>query len=109
MAYVGSTAASSVANPPRRMIDPIISMHGTSEMTATPSAPGGQGGGLWYYCTTDTTTVAAAAGFFTDAQDLGMRPGDAIIMVTLASSNAKANLGVILTVTSTGATMTLTT
>ena len=109
MAYSGSTAATSVANPPRRMIDPIISMHGTSEMTATPSAPNGQGGGLWFYATTDTTDIAAAAGFFTDAQSLGMRPGDAMIMVTSVSSSAKANLGVVLTVTSTGATMSLTT
>lgn len=107
MAYSGSTAASSVANPPRRMIDPIMSMGATTGFTVTPNAPNGQGGGLWYYCSTNTTAEVVGANFFTDGKALGMRPGDVVIGVhfTTAGSSGTVSLGVVTGVSTSGASL----
>lgn len=71
MAYSGSTAASSVANPPVRMAGPL-----TMGSTAGPNP---RGGSLWWYHSSDGSTVVSAANYFTDAYYLGMRPGDVVM------------------------------
>jgi hypothetical protein len=97
MAYLGTTAASSVSNPPvliygNRAIDPRIPGTGTTGSTIfMNNAYGGStstyqegkefGGQFWGYWSTDNTTAIAGAGYFTDFGQLGGRPGDVIMTV----------------------------
>lgn len=106
MAYSGSTAASSVANPPRQLLTAGMSMlTGSTGLTTAPSAPNGQGGGLWFYCSTNQSTDIAATGFFTDGKALGMRPGDMVMGVqfTSAGSSVTTFYGAITSISSAGA------
>lgn len=105
MAYSGSTASSSVANPPRRLIDGIMSFPGSTGLTTTPDAPGGQGGGLWYYSSTNLTTDLVAAGFFSDGKNLGMRPGDMVMGVQFSSAGSSVTTfqGAIVSISTAGA------
>lgn len=106
MAYSGTTAATSLANPPRNVLSAAMSvMSGTTGMTTTPSAPGGQGGGLWYYSSTNLTTDFTASGFFSDGKTLGMRPGDIVICAqfTSAGSSVITSLGAITSISTAGA------
>lgn len=97
MAYQGTTANSSVSNPPVLIfgspaIDPRIPGTGTTGSTvfmnnawkaSTSVYAEGRafGGQVWGYWSTDNTTAIANAGYFTDAGPLGMRPGDLIFSV----------------------------
>jgi len=98
MAYNGSTAASSIANPPVLMfgtnasVDQRIPGSGTTgstiymnnaykASTSVYSEGRAFGGQLWGYWSTDNTTAIASSGYFTDAGPLGMRPGDMILAV----------------------------
>jgi hypothetical protein len=109
MAYLGSTAASSVANPPTCIVPKVIG--GIANTTALSTANGTnvyqeQGGAVWLYKSSHVdSTSHFANGFFTDAQDLGMRPGDIVIAVgwTTAGSTVTLGLGVLNEVSSTGA------
>lgn len=106
MAYSGTTAATSVSNPPRNVLAAAMSMvSGTTGLTTAPSAPGGQGGGLWYYCSTNATTDLVASGFFSDGENLGMRPGDMVMGVqfTSAGSSVITFYGAITAITTAGA------
>ena len=92
MAYSGSTAASSAANPPR------LSSHGgfygpsgeTTGLSTAPNSPNNQGGQLWTYVSTNLTTDLNATGntFFSDGDDLGMRPGDVVLAVQYTSAGS---------------------
>jgi hypothetical protein len=79
MAYSGSTAASTIANPPSRISHGILAQRSVAESTSV-----NDGGSLWVYNSTNTTTAMYAAGFFTDGVSIGMRPGD--IMISRCSS-----------------------
>jgi len=98
MAYNGSTAASSIANPPVLMfgtnasVDQRIPGSGTTgstiymnnaykASTSVYSEGRAFGGQLWGYWSTDNTTAIASSGYFSDAGPLGMRPGDMILAV----------------------------
>lgn len=98
MAYLGTTAASSVSNPPVRIagtmagIDQRIPGTGTTgstiymnnawrASTSVYSEGRAFGGQIWGYWSTDNTTAIATTGYFTDAGMLGMRPGDVVIAV----------------------------
>ena len=70
MAYSGSTAASSVANPPALM--------GGQLTRGSSLGPNVRGFQSWSYQSTDGSTVSSASAYFTDAWYLGMRPGDHI-------------------------------
>jgi hypothetical protein len=101
MAYAGSTAASSVANPPWRVDGGFLSGRSVNESTAAAN-----GGGVWVYNSTETLAAVAVANYFTDAQRLGMRSGD-IILCSLrtgeASSDQLFEIGVICEVSTSGA------
>ena len=71
MAYSGSTAASSVANPPA-----LVSFQLTRGSSLGPNVRGGQ---IWSHQSTDGSTVTSASAYFTDAWYLGIRPGDHIL------------------------------
>jgi hypothetical protein len=101
MAYLGTTAASSVSNPPICIgggngygADARIASGSTlyinndwGASTACTYKPGqGFGQRLWMYHTTDMTSAILAAGYFTDAGVMGVRPGDVFIMVAQGSS-----------------------
>ena len=107
MAYSGTTAASSVANPPRQMIQSIGANHGTTGLTSAPGAPGAQGGGLWFYCSTNLTTDLVASNFFSDGLYLGMRPGDMVfgMQFSSAGSSVQTFMGAITGVSSNGASL----
>lgn len=109
MAYSGTTAATSLANPPRQLLDNSISLQGTTGLTTAPAAPNGQGGALWYYSSTNATTDITATNFFTDGKALGMRPGDMIMGVqfTSAGSSVITFQGAITGVSSSGASIAL--
>ena len=74
MAYQGSTAGSSVANPPA-----LISSYlaGSTNTGSTDLSANKQ----WMYKSTHTQAEAAAAGFFTDGKALGMDLGDSILVM----------------------------
>lgn len=115
MAYFGTTAASSVSNPPRQLIEPYgnnVVVAGSTAFLSTQgstaayaNAPGGCGGALWYYASTNATTDLTSANFFSDAFYIGMRPGDLVqgAQFTSAGSSVTTFLGAIGSVTTAGA------
>ena len=104
MAYVGSTAASSVANPPRILVQGVGGFPSSTGFDTAGHA-GSHAGGLWSYVSTNTTAEVVAAGFFTDGKELGMRVGDMVLGVshtTTVGSSGVAFVGVVSHVSSTG-------
>jgi hypothetical protein len=110
MSYSGTTAASSVANPPLNLLRPMAQITnasgnvlGSSLQNATTSYYLQGGCGLWYYCSSDASTLLQAAGYFTDGQQLGMRMGDILINVVQTSlgTSPTFNIGVLMTTNST--------
>lgn len=108
MAYSGTTAASSLANPPRQMLVASMSMlSGATGLSTVPSAPNGQGGGMWYYSSTNATTDLVASNFFTDGKYLGMKPGDLVtgVQFTSAGSSVITFFGSVVSVSTSGASL----
>ena len=107
MAYSGTTAASTLANPPRKVIDGLAQIPNTTGLSTAPSAPGGQGGALWYYASTNLTTDLTASNFFSDGWYLGMRPGDAVMGVQFSSAGSSVTtfFGAITGVSTSGASL----
>lgn len=72
MAYYGTTAASSLANPPVPLNGPL---------TKSPSSLGNTGRGLtvWAYKSSSTPAQVSVANFISDAYYIGMRPGDLVL------------------------------
>jgi hypothetical protein len=121
MAYLGSTQASSIANPPMVM----WAVHGASadtriagstglflsnnygaSSTATYKEGAAFGGRIWAYYTTDTSTAVLNSGYITDAGPLGMRPMDALMVMavaTTASTNACMRWCYVTSITTAGA------
>ena len=105
MAYSGSTAASTLANPPRQLIAGIASPMGTTGLSTAPASPGNQGGGLWYYASTNLTTDLVASGFFSDGKALGMKPGDMVMGVQFSSAGSSVTTfqGAVVSISTAGA------
>lgn len=92
MAYSGSTALTSVANPPRQIASGgapsynqsanLLGIAGTSIASTLPFVGGNS---LWYYCSSDSATIASSPGYFTDGLKLGMRAGDVLLVVNQSS------------------------
>ena len=96
MAYSGSTAGSTVANPPALVSSWLAGSTNTGSTLLTAY-------NQWMYVSTHTQAEAAAAGFITDAQDLGMGLGDSVLVhgaTTYVISHHVVNA-----VSSTGATL----
>ena len=97
MAYLGSTQASSVANPPVQMFGaigagPDARITGGSTLlytgnnyqqssTATVRSGLGSGQNFWTYTTTDLSSAPWDGSYFTDGGALGMKPGDIVAIV----------------------------
>lgn len=107
MAYSGSTAGTTLANPPRKLIEGMYGNAGTTGLTTAPGAPAAQGGALWFYCSTNATTDVVASNFFSDGKALGMRPGDVVfgVQFTSAGSSVTTFMGAITGVSSSGASL----
>jgi hypothetical protein len=87
MAYLGTTAASSVSNPPSMI---------TQGVGGTPS--------FWSYKSTHTSTSLKTANFFTDAKVLGINQDDLMFAVNNASTTAPISyMGAFGAVTTSGA------
>ena len=97
MAYAGTTAASSVANPPMAMWAPAI--RGVSDV----STASGGGRRLWLYNSSNATSDQLASNFFTDAWYLGMKQGDIVLGTIATGSSVSVFLGVLSSVTTNGA------
>jgi hypothetical protein len=93
MAYSGSTASSSLANPP---IQIARGLGGGVNTTSTA----GTGSGLWMYNSTNQSSEMTATGYFTDAYALGMRSGDVMIAQTCTGSSVSVAMGVMVVVSS---------
>jgi hypothetical protein len=93
MSYVGTTAASSVANPPNRIDTALLSQRSRNESTSVF-----EGGSLWTYNSTNLTTdlTATAGGFFTDGGRLGMRNGDILIASCVQSTLPQSSTSAVL-------------
>jgi hypothetical protein len=101
MAYSGTTAASSVSNPPARIGNSLISQRNINESTSVA-----EGGSLWTYTSTNLTTDLATSGFFSDGKELGMRTGDIVIAATYSTASTTSFelvIGMITGVSSAGA------
>jgi len=118
MSYFGTTAASSVSNPPRQLVAPFATnpaIAGSTMYLSTqgstaannPNAPGGGGGGLWFYASTNLTTDLVASNFFSDGFYLGMKPGDIVqgAQFTSLGSSVTTFMGAIVSVTTAGASL----
>lgn len=99
MAYSGSTASSSAANPPRLQASGGLYGHSggvnqSTGLSTSPLSPNNQGGQLWTYVSTNKTTDLNATGntFFSDGDDLGMRPGDVVIAIQYTSAGSSVIL-----------------
>ena len=63
----------------------------------------GIGGGnrLWFYSSTDASTVVDASGYITNGYSLGMRQGDAVLVLDSDASPVALTCHVVTTATST--------
>lgn len=89
MAYVGTTAASSVQNPPIQIARGLAGGILGSTVNGT---------GLWFYNSTDGTTVMESSTYFTDGHFMGMRQGDIILGAaggSIGSTTPIAYIGVL--------------
>jgi hypothetical protein len=101
MAYSGTTAATSVSNPPSRVDNSLLSQRNINESTSVAN-----GGSVWTYTSTNLTTDLATANFFSDAKALGMRTGDIVIAATYStesSTGMELVIGMITGVSTSGA------
>ena len=101
MSYSGTTAASSVANPPNQIARVV-----GGRLSASSSASAGGGGGLWMYNSTNLTTDMTAANFFSEAHYSGMKQGDLVIGTQASSAGSTTQIvfvGAVGAVTTAGA------
>lgn len=101
MSYVGSTGASSVANPPV-----LVARAGLAPTNNVNSTSVAEGMGLWMYNSSNLTTDITAANFFTDAKRLGMRNGDVMLATTFSTQSSTGHVlvtGIITGVSTSGA------
>lgn len=107
MSYSGSTAGSTLANPPVLISSAMVKTVLNNGSTVNGAAKG-SGAQLWLYTSTNSATEASSGtnsgGFFADAYYLGMKNGDVVIMVgATAATTLGLAIGVIQGITSTGA------
>lgn len=107
MSYSGSTAASSVANPPRLIGGGFATLPASTGLSTDPATQHYQGGQLWFYGSTNLTTDITASNFFSDGKALGMRAGDVVIGVQFSSAGSSVQLfaGAVTGVSTSGASL----
>jgi len=103
MAYIGSTAASSIANPPALVARPLSVGARLGSNASAQNVPIRLG--LWVFGSTDTTSSPFTAGYFSDGYELGMKQGDIVFCVgqtSTVSSSQCLMIGCVSSVSSTG-------
>jgi len=109
MAYVGSTAASSAANPPRLVAGSFHSRAGATGLLGTLTTAQNQqsvGGNLWTYVSTNPSTSMNDSVNFLDGWYLGMRPGDIVMSVCYTSGSTHTlNISVVTDASTAGVTL----
>lgn len=108
MAYSGTTAASSLQNPPIQLARTLASGGNTSGGTSAGVAAGTQGGiggGLWMYYSTNSSTELLAANFFSDGFYLGMKVGDVVIAIGATGSSGLMAIHAVASVSTSGASL----
>ena len=104
MAYSGTTAGSTLANPPVLMASAM-----GGKIINNGSTQGGTGAGagcnIWFYTSTNGTTEFFASNYFTDAYYIGMRAGDLLICVGDTASTIGLTMGIVGPVTTAGGAM----
>lgn len=98
MAYAGTTAATSLANPPRALFAGMWGARSSAQMGSSQI----RGQNLWMYNSTHSSTEMAAANFFTDGFYIGMKEGDMIMGTFTTGSSMAAYIAVIGPVTTAG-------
>lgn len=94
MAYSGTTAGSTSANPPVELVGAVGGV-------IANAAPAPTGAKIWFYTSTSAFTDivgSSASAYFTDGAALGMKAGDVVVGVCAAAtamSSAYAYVGVI--------------
>ena len=84
MTYFGSTAASSVQNPPRILAPMDSARVGTTVFTVSAR--------LWLYGSTGGSSDPFTANFFSDAYYIGMKQGDIVLYAQQASTVASSQV-----------------
>jgi hypothetical protein len=107
MSYSGSTAASTLANPPLLISSGMVKTVLNNGSTIN-GAGKGSGAQLWLYTSTNSGTEASSGTnsgqFFADAYNLGMKNGDVVMMIgATAATTVGFTMGVVQGITSTGA------
>jgi hypothetical protein len=87
MSYSGSTAASTVANPPKRIDNSLLSQRNIRESTSVA-----EGGSLWTYTSTNALSDLQGSSFFSDAANLGMRNGDVLISASYSTESSTGHV-----------------
>lgn len=103
MAYNGTTAGSTLANPPILISPAALGGKILNNGSTINGAGGGSGAQLWLYTSTDSSTAPLAANYFTDAQYIGMKGGDVVMQVGATGSTFSVSLAVLGTVSTAGA------
>jgi hypothetical protein len=104
MAYSGTTAASSLANPPILLTRGLGTLVNAGAVIGSTVQPNVGGTGLWYYSSTDGSTLLQAPGYFTDGRSLGMRNGDFMLIAAataVGSTVVGIGVGLLMTTNST--------
>ena len=99
MAYSGTTAATTLANPPAR----IGGYLGQGPNSTASAAAGSWGRSLWIYNSSHSSTQLQDTNFFTDAFYIGMKQNDIVMAVCNTGSSVSIVLGVLSSVTTAGA------
>ena len=98
MSYSGTTAATTLVNPPVRVA-------GSIALSTVNTSSGLGGGSLWVYKSSDSFSNIYTTGYFTDGRLLGMRSGDILIAAicsgTSAGTSVAIGMGVIACATAT--------
>ena len=98
MAYSGSTALSSAANPPRSLTGGMWGKRSTSVLSSSKVV----GQSLWLYNTTDGSTEMVTTTYFSDGFFIGMKEGDLVMGSISTGSSVTFFAGVIGPVTTAG-------
>ena len=94
MSYSGTTAASTLRNPPTKIA-------GSIGVSTVNTSSGLGGGSLWLYKTSDESTNLISTGYFTDGRLLGMKSGDILMASISSGSSVGLLIGVIACATAT--------
>jgi len=84
--------AYSTSSPPVKLVDGVMG-----------GGAAGRGGAVWFYMSADDDATVMGAGYVSNAQDLGMKVGDFVLIYD--TTNTKGSVAFVTAVSSSGSTM----